>query len=90
MLRTGRPQAIEPQVILLHGGSKNFFIRADFCLAQADSVGVNSGTDPFFCDIPHDHNFSFLTVGYLGSVYWRDNTNMEMMRWSAMPARRLT
>lgn len=32
----------------------------------------NSGTDPFFYGVPHDHNFSFLTVGYLGPGYWSD------------------
>jgi hypothetical protein len=32
----------------------------------------HSGTDPFFYGVPHDHNFSFLTVGYLGPGYWSD------------------
>ena len=31
-----------------------------------------SGPAPFFYDLPHDHNFSFLTVGYLGPGYWSD------------------
>ena len=31
-----------------------------------------SGTSPFFYHVPHDHNFSFLTVGYLGPGYWSD------------------
>lgn len=61
-----------PQVILLHGESKHFLIRANFWPAQSDSVVVNSGTDPFFYAVPHDHNFSFLTVGYLGPGYWSD------------------
>jgi hypothetical protein len=61
-----------PQVILLHGSSRNFLIRANFWPATSDSVVVNSGTDPFFYDLPHDHNFSFLTVGYLGPGYWSD------------------
>lgn len=61
-----------PQVILLHGGAKHFLIRANFWPAEADSVVVNSGQDPFFYNVPHDHNFSFLTVGYLGPGYWSD------------------
>ncbi len=60
-----------PQVILLHG-SKKFLIRANFWPAATDSVVVNSGSDPFFYGVPHDHNFSFLTVGYLGPGYWSD------------------
>lgn len=60
------------QVILLHSGSRKFLLRANFWPAEADSVVVNSGTDPFFYGHPHDHNFSFLTVGYLGPGYWSD------------------
>ena len=60
------------QVILLHGSSKKFLIRANFWPAASDSVVVNSGSDPFFYGVPHDHNFSFLTVGYLGPGYWSD------------------
>lgn len=59
------------QVILLHAGH-GFAIRANFWPAADDSVVVNSGTDPFFYGVPHDHNFSFLTVGYLGPGYWSD------------------
>jgi hypothetical protein len=59
------------QVILLHTAPR-FAIRANFWPAAADSVVVNSGTDPFFYGVPHDHNFSFLTVGYLGPGYWSD------------------
>ncbi|HEX8467802.1 MAG TPA: transposase [Allosphingosinicella sp.] len=60
------------QVILLHGGSRKFLLRANFWPADGDGVMVNSGRDPFFYGLPHDHNFSFLTVGYLGSGYWSD------------------
>jgi hypothetical protein len=59
------------QVILL-GASTRFLIRANFWPAEGDGVMVNSGRDPFFYGIPHDHNFSFLTVGYVGSGYWSD------------------
>ncbi|HEX8571416.1 MAG TPA: transposase [Allosphingosinicella sp.] len=59
------------QVILLHA-APGFAIRANFWPAASDSVVVNSGTDPFFYGVPHDHNFSFLTVGYLGPGYWSD------------------
>ncbi|MET1111485.1 MAG: transposase [Allosphingosinicella sp.] len=60
------------QVILLHRGSRKFLIRANFWPAAADSVVVNSGAGAFFYGQPHDHNFSFLTVGYAGPGYWSD------------------
>ena len=61
-----------PQVILLHGASQKFLIRANLWPALKDSVIRHSGTDPFFYGVPHDHNFSFLTVGYWGPGYWSD------------------
>lgn len=67
-----RDNQYSAQVILLHGGSDGFVIRANFWPALKDSVIRHSGTDPFFYGIPHDHNFSFLTVGYLGPGYWSD------------------
>jgi hypothetical protein len=60
------------QVIVLHAGSRKFLLRANFWPAARDSVVINSGTAPFFYDVPHDHNFTFLTVGYLGPGYWSD------------------
>jgi hypothetical protein len=61
-----------PQVIMLHGTSRKFLVRANFWPAAEDSVVVNSGTDPFFYGVPHDHNFSFVTVGHIGPGYWSD------------------
>jgi len=60
------------QVILLHGGNRKFLLRANFWPSASDSVVVNSGADAFFYGQPHDHNFSFLTVGYAGPGYWSD------------------
>jgi hypothetical protein len=59
-------------VVMLHGRSSKFFMRANFWPALKDSVIRHSGTDPFFYGVPHDHNFSFLTVGYLGPGYWSE------------------
>jgi hypothetical protein len=64
------------QVILLHA-APGFAVRANFWPAAEDSVVVNSGPDPFFYGMPHDHNFSFLTVGYLGPGYWSDYFEYE-------------
>jgi hypothetical protein len=60
------------QVMLLHGLSRKFVVRANFWPSEGDSVYANSGPQPFFYGLPHDHNFSFLTVGYLGPGYWSD------------------
>jgi hypothetical protein len=60
------------QVLMLHRASEKFFIRANFWPSERDSVLKASGASPFFYHVPHDHNFSFLTVGYLGPGYWSE------------------
>jgi hypothetical protein len=60
------------QVIMLHRASEKYFIRANFWPSERDSVFKASGNSPFYYHVPHDHNFSFLTVGYLGPGYWSD------------------
>jgi hypothetical protein len=60
------------QVLMLHRASEKFFIRANFWPSERDSVLKASGSSPFFYHVPHDHNFSFLTVGYLGPGYWSE------------------
>lgn len=67
-----RDNQYSPQVIMLHGSGSNFAIRANFWPAMGDSVVQSSGTSPFFYGVPHDHNFSFLTVGYVGPGYWSE------------------
>jgi hypothetical protein len=66
-----RDNQYSAQVVLLHR-AKDYIVRANFWPALKDSVIRHSGTDPFLYGVPHDHNFSFLTVGYLGSGYWSD------------------
>lgn len=60
------------QVLMIHQPRTNYFIRANFWPSEEDSIFRSSGTAPFFYGVPHDHNFSFLTVGYLGPGYWSD------------------
>ena len=72
-----RDNQYSPQVIMLHRSGRNFAIRANFWPALGDSVVQSSGTAPFFYGVPHDHNFSFLTVGYLGPGYWSDYYEYE-------------
>jgi hypothetical protein len=75
-----RASQYSPQVIMLHGSSKSFLLRANIWPALEDSVVVNSGTSPFFYGLPHDHNFSFLTVGYHGPGYWSDYYEFDYER----------
>ena len=60
------------QVLMLRPPNGRYMLRANFWPALGDAVVKASGTAPFFYDLPHDHNFSFLTVGYLGPGYWSD------------------
>lgn len=61
-----------PQVFLLRPPAGRFVLRANFWPAQQDAVVRASGEAPFFYGFPHDHNFPFLTYGYLGPGYWSD------------------
>ncbi len=60
------------QVLMLRPPGQRYALRANFWPALNDAVVRAGGTAPFFYDLPHDHNFSFLTVGYLGPGYWSD------------------
>ncbi len=60
------------QVILLHRDEGRFFIRANFWPAMDDPVARASGAAHYSYDAAHDHNFDFLTVGYLGPGYKSD------------------
>jgi hypothetical protein len=73
------------QVVLLYGGSRKFLLRANFWPSESDSVYANSGPQPFFYGAPHDHNFSFLTVGYLGPGYWSDYYEYDYERVTGCP-----
>jgi len=74
-LRCARQSAANgygPQVFLLRPPNGRYVIRANFWPAADDAVIRASGTAPFFYGLPHDHNFPFLTYGYLGPGYWSD------------------
>ncbi len=70
--RQERENDYSAQVIMLHRASEKYFIRANFWPSPRDSLFRSSGASPFFYGVPHDHNFSFLTVGYLGPGYWSE------------------
>jgi hypothetical protein len=60
------------QVLLLRPPNARHALRANFWPARDEAVVQAGGAASFFYDLPHDHNFSFLTVGYLGPGYWSD------------------
>ncbi|WP_353203329.1 transposase [Sphingomonas sp.] len=66
------------QVFMLRPPNGRYVLRANFWPARGDAVVRASGTAPFFYDMPHDHNFSFLTVGYQGPGYWSDYYEYEV------------
>jgi hypothetical protein len=70
--RQTRENRYSAQVIMIHRASEKYFIRANFWPSERDSIVKSSGTSPFFYHVPHDHNFSFLTVGYMGPGYWSE------------------
>ena len=60
-----------PQVIMLKPpGEGDFFIRANIWPSEDEHTMRASGGGAFVYSLPHDHNFSFLTLGYFGPGYW--------------------
>lgn len=65
-----------PQAIVLcphhPGETGGMFIRANIWPAEKDLCFQTSGARSFVYGVPHDHDFSFLTCGYLGPGYRSD------------------
>ncbi|QPG05751.1 transposase [Salinimonas marina] len=63
-----------PQVLMLKAPSKhtNFFMRANIWLPKEDPMLQLAGEKSFYYHVPHDHNFHFLTSGYMGPGYHSD------------------
>lgn len=64
--------AYSPQVLMLSPPNGHFFIRANIWPSLDEHMVRASGGDAFVLGLPHDHNFSFLTLGYFGPGYWSD------------------
>ncbi len=65
------PGLSSAQAILL-GRRKRFYVRANLWPSASDVGSGRMYQDQFSYHIAHDHNFSFLTVGYLGPGYETD------------------
>jgi hypothetical protein len=52
------------------GAAPGFFVRANIWAPLSENPEVRAAeTQNFYYLVPHDHNFSFMTGGYLGSGY---------------------
>ncbi len=72
----GIDSAYGPQAIVLsprcQGSTGGMFLRANIWPSEQDLCFRTSGARSFVYDVPHDHDFSFLTCGYLGPGYRSD------------------
>lgn len=73
------------QVFLLRPPNGRYVLRANFWPAREDPVTRASGPAAFFYDLPHDHNFNFLTYGYLGPGYWSDYYEYDVAPLAGLP-----
>jgi hypothetical protein len=73
------------QVFMLRPPNGRYLLRANFWPARSDAVVRASGTAPFFYDMPHDHNFPFLTYGYEGPGYWSDYFEYDVDALTGLP-----
>lgn len=60
------------QVIMLSRVAPEFFLRANVWPSASEHAFRASGGELFAYELPHDHNFDFLTLGYFGPGYWSD------------------
>ena len=61
-----------PQVIMLSPLGGEFFLRANIWPSAGEHLYRASGGGAFAYELPHDHDFDFLTYGYFGPGYWSD------------------
>ncbi len=61
-----------PPVVMLSPLGGEFFLRANIWPSRDEPLFRASGAGPFVYQLPHDHNFDFLTLGYFGPGYWSD------------------
>ena len=74
-----------PQVFLLRPPDGRTVLRANFWPAREDPLVRASGPAAFYYDLPHDHNFPFLTYGYLGPGYWSDYFEYDVDALAGLP-----
>jgi hypothetical protein len=60
------------QVIMLSPLGGECYMRPNIWPSRDEHIFRASAPDTFVYELPHDHNFDFLTVGYFGPGYWSD------------------
>lgn len=70
--RDGPDSSYSAQSIMLTAPRNGFFLRANIWPSERDSCFRRSGAHSFAYGAAHDHNFDFLTYGYLGPGYRSD------------------
>lgn len=78
-----------PQVVMLSRTGGSFFMRANIWPSEAEHTLRASGRSSFVYELPHDHNFDFLTLGYFGPGYWSDYYEFDyeaLDGWKGEPA----
>ena len=68
----GESSAYGAQSIVLSRPRGGCFLRANIWPSERDACFQSSGARTFVYGLPHDHNFSFLTLGYFGPGYASD------------------
>ena len=66
------PSSYGAQVIMLSPLGGEFFLRANIWPSREEHMFRASGPGAFVYELPHDHNFDFLTLGYFGPGYSSD------------------
>lgn len=69
--------AYSGQAIMLHNCDNGIVLRANIWPSRDHYLMRSSGDAAFYFDTPHDHNFDFLTIGYMGSGYWSEYYEYE-------------
>ena len=87
--RTRAPQPYGPQVLVLAPSRDGWFLRANLWPAADDPLLRASGRGAFFYDLPHDHDFSFLTIGHHGPGYESDYWTYDPASVIGLPGERV-
>ncbi len=76
-----------PQVIMLSTLGSEFYMRANFWPSRDEHMFRASGRSAFSYELPHDHDFDFLTVGYFGPGYASDYWEYDYERVAGVDRR---
>jgi hypothetical protein len=64
-----KSQSVASAQVIYVGEGRDFYIRANVWPSNADIASGRVYQDQFAYNLAHDHNYNFMTVGYLGPGY---------------------